>query len=260
MQCLFLDESGDHSLTRVDPQYPVFVLGGVIIDAGYAAGHLTRTVQAFKVAHMGTADVTLHTADIVRARGAYEFLKDAGRRRRFYRALNHMMRELDYQVIACAIRKDAHLAAYGAAAIDPYMLGMSVLVERFCFEIGGRPDKPGHITAERRGPNFDAALRVAWTAMEVGGTAYLPPAVIKKRIAGLRLCDKADHIAGLELADLVVSPIGRFVGGLPPRTDFHIVREKFRRHGGDFMGAGLVILPKEKGRDPLRSSRPLERV
>jgi len=28
MKYLFLDESGDHSLTRIDSQYPVFVLGG----------------------------------------------------------------------------------------------------------------------------------------------------------------------------------------------------------------------------------------
>jgi len=33
---MFLDESGDHSLTRIDPQYPMFVLGGIIVDREYA--------------------------------------------------------------------------------------------------------------------------------------------------------------------------------------------------------------------------------
>ena len=28
---LFLDESGDHSLYKIDPQYPLFVLGGALI-------------------------------------------------------------------------------------------------------------------------------------------------------------------------------------------------------------------------------------
>ena len=32
------------------------------------------------------------------------------------------MRHLDYTVVAGAIRKDAHLAAYGVAALDPYVL------------------------------------------------------------------------------------------------------------------------------------------
>ena len=74
--------------------------------------------------------------------------------------------------------------------------------------------------------------------------AYLPPSVIKQRLDGLHLRDKKSRIAGLELADLVVSPIGRFVAGLPPREDFEIVREKLRRRDGAYMGAGLVILPK----------------
>ena len=244
MKYLFLDESGDHSLTRIDPQYLVFVLGGVVVDAGYAEGELTRRLERFKLDVLGTSDVTLHTADIVRTRGAFAALKDVALRQRFYAALNRVMRELDYKVVACAIKKDAHVAAYGLAALDPSMLSMSVLVERFCFEIADRGDSRGRIVAERRGRGFDAALRLAWAALEVGGTAYLPPSVIKQRLAGLHLRDKKRRIAGLELADLVVSPIGRFVAGLPPREDFEIVREKLRRRDGEYMGAGLVILPK----------------
>ncbi|KJV92878.1 DUF3800 domain-containing protein [Rickettsia bellii] len=32
MHILFIDESGDHNLTKIDPSYPIFVLGGVIIE------------------------------------------------------------------------------------------------------------------------------------------------------------------------------------------------------------------------------------
>ncbi len=38
MKVLFLDESGDHNLSVIDPQYPMFVLGGVIVDKAYAEG------------------------------------------------------------------------------------------------------------------------------------------------------------------------------------------------------------------------------
>ncbi|MEI6452955.1 MAG: DUF3800 domain-containing protein, partial [Actinomycetes bacterium] len=109
MKYLFLDESGDHSLTRIDPQYPVFVLGGVVVDAGYAEGELTRRLERFKLDVLGTCDVTLHTADIVRTQGAFAALKDVALRQRFYAALNRVMRELDYKVVACAIKKDAHV-------------------------------------------------------------------------------------------------------------------------------------------------------
>ena len=226
MKCLFLDESGDHSLTRIDPQYPVFVLGGAVVDAEYAAGELTRRVGQFKLDVLGTSDVTLRTADILRTRGAFEALKDVALLQRFYSALNDVMGELDYKVIACAIKKDANLAAYGLAALDAYMLSMSVLVERFCFEIADSGDSRGRIVAERRGRGLDTALQLAWATLEVGGTAYLPPSVIKQRITSLHLHDKRRRIAGLEMADLVVSPIGRFVAGLSSREDFgHRPRE-----------------------------------
>ena len=149
MKYLFLDESGDHSLTRIDPQYPVFVLGGVVVDAGYAEGELTRRLERFKLDVLGTSDVILHTADIVRTQGAFAALKDVALRRRFYAALNRVMRELDYKVVACAIKKDAHVVAYGPAALDPYMLSMSVLVERFCFEIADSGDTLSRAAAER---------------------------------------------------------------------------------------------------------------
>jgi len=53
MKHLFLDKSGDHSLTRIDPQYPVFVLGGVVVDAGYAEVELTRRLERFKLDVLG---------------------------------------------------------------------------------------------------------------------------------------------------------------------------------------------------------------
>ena len=34
MKVLFLDESGDHNLSVIDPSYPIFVLGGVIKGYG----------------------------------------------------------------------------------------------------------------------------------------------------------------------------------------------------------------------------------
>jgi hypothetical protein len=255
---LFLDESGDHSLTRIDPQYPVFVLGGVIVDAAYAVGEMTDLVSEFKKSTLGRTDIALHTAEIVRCLGPFARLRDVGTRTRFFAALNDLMRRLDYTVVACAIRKDELLSVYGESAADPYMLSLSVLVERFCFEIGAAHPRGGRIIAERRGRVFDQQLGVTWTALTLHGTRYLRGSVIRERICGLDLRSKRASLAGLELADLVVSPIGRLVAGKPPRDDVRVVENKLRRReGGGYSGAGLVVLPKRQGRDPLRSSRPL---
>jgi len=60
----------------------------------------------------------------------------------------------------------------------------------------------------------------------------------------LELRTKLAGEAGLELADLVVSPIGRHVIGKLPREDWGIVSEKLRQRDGSWHGAGLVVLPR----------------
>ena len=42
---LFLDEFGDHNLTAIDPQHPIFVLGGIIVDEKYALGEMTEKTK-----------------------------------------------------------------------------------------------------------------------------------------------------------------------------------------------------------------------
>lgn len=37
MKVMFLDESGDHSLVKIDPQFPVFCLAGGIFDGAVFA-------------------------------------------------------------------------------------------------------------------------------------------------------------------------------------------------------------------------------
>jgi hypothetical protein len=246
VKILYLDESGDHSLSVIDPQYPVFVLGGVIVDAGYAATGMDAAVRRFKLEALARTDVTLHTADIVRQHGAFAALVDPERRRMFRDRLNALTRQLDYTVIACAIRKDAHLAAYGAAALDPYTLSLNVLVERFCFALADAQEtQPGVIVAERRDQALDSALLATWQHLRERGTAHLRPGAIRDRVTHLRLEGKNAGIAGLELADLVVSPVGRFVAGKQPREDWAIVESKLRLRNGDYLDAGLVILPNE---------------
>ena len=53
MRVLFLDESGDHNLTVIDDNYPVFVLGRVIVDKYYADGPLTEAFDDFKARLFG---------------------------------------------------------------------------------------------------------------------------------------------------------------------------------------------------------------
>lgn len=242
MQILFLDESGDHSLTKIDPQYPVFVLGGVIVELDYAKEQLEEKTRKFKRELFRDEDLILHTADICRNRNGFERLSDPHFRDRFYRELNDLMRNIECKVLACAIRKHEHVERYGDAAYDPYRLCLHIVTERFCFEIGA--GSKGTIIAECRHDHVDHRLMDAWARLTENGTFYVQEA-IGKRIGNLLLRPKQQNIAGLQLADLVVSPIGRHVIGKKAHEDFRIIEEKFRRVGGrsGYLGTGLVLLP-----------------
>lgn len=244
MKIMFLDESGDHNLRLIDRQYPLFVLGGIIVEKEYAEGEMSHKLAAFKRELFGNEKLILHTADITRNRNGFEKLKDTAFRQEFYIRLNNLMNELQYTVVACAIRKDYHLSRYGLAALDPYLLSLDVLVERFCMEVGNVEDG-GLIVAERRDPTLDHELELAWLNLKIQGTRYLQAKQIEGRILGLNLRDKNNNLAGLQLADLVVTPIGRKILGKTVKEDYRIVESKFRRsHMGKIEGYGLVVLPK----------------
>ena len=154
------------------------------------------------------------------------------------------MSELSYSVVACAIHKDQHLTRYGVAALDPYLLSLNVLVERFCMDVGN-VEGGGLIVAERRDTTLDHELDLAWLNLKIQGTRFMQAKQIEKRVLALNLRDKKANIAGLQLADLVVTPIGRKVLGKTVKEDYQVVEQKFRRSPkGKIDGYGLVVLPK----------------
>jgi hypothetical protein len=242
LKLLFLDESGGHSLETIDADYPVFVLGGIVTDRSYYRAVMEPRVRRLKEDFLGDPEVILHTTDIVRAKNGFEPLRDPEVRAGFYLELNAMMRELEYLVLACAIKKDAHLSQDRANALDPYTYALEVVLERFCHEVGD-VEHGGMVFAERRRVDIDEALDAQWKRFRERGTDYVGKDIVDKRIIDLSLKNKKLNIAGLQLADLVVSPIGRHVIGKQPQEDWRIVESKFRRGRKGYMGYGLVVLP-----------------
>ena len=48
---MFLDESGDHSLIKIDKSYPMFVLAGCIFDLDYYSEVVEPSVNKLKMKH-----------------------------------------------------------------------------------------------------------------------------------------------------------------------------------------------------------------
>jgi hypothetical protein len=218
-------------------------LGGIIVDRDYL-DEMNQKMDAFKLELFGSTEIILHTADITRNKNGFERLKETEFREKFYIQLNRLIEELDFQVVACVIKKKEHMAKYDFAAIDPYMLGLNVLMERFYMEIKTH-EKKGLVIAEKRDRTLDHELELSWLELKIKGTRFLKGAEIEERISNLLLKDKKENLNGLQLADLVVSPIGRHVMGKPTKKDFEIIEKKFRKDkNGKVGGHGLVVLPR----------------
>ena len=60
----YVDESGDHGLESVDPNYPVFVLSFCVFNKHYYTRAVVPAVGMFKFKHFGHDLVVLHETDI----------------------------------------------------------------------------------------------------------------------------------------------------------------------------------------------------
>ncbi len=223
-------------------QYPVFVLGGIIIDDTYLE-QLDKKVDEFKLDLFGTKEIILHTADISRNKNGFEKLKDRDFRERFFNELNVLMSELEYNIIACVIKKDEHYTKYGDSAIDPYILSLNIIVEKFCLYLRSQRQM-GKIIAEKRDRILDQELELSWLNLRIKGTKHLKGSKIEDSIDSLKLENKNLNTNALQLADLIVSPIGRYILGKNIKKDFKIIKSKFLKLSQNEEFA-LVVLPKK---------------
>jgi len=241
---LFLDESGDHSLSKIDPQYPMFVLAGCVFEMRYYENVAVPEINKFKKELFGSEKIILHTEDITHNKNGFERVMEAEFRTDFYQKINTVLDKLEYKILACAIKKDEHFKKYGLAAIDPYMLSLDCIVERFVFELQ-EINKSGIIIAESRNSILDNELELAFLNLKVQGTSYVPASKLKKAVVQLSIKDKKENIAGLQIADLIASPIGREILGKRNQIDYRVIEKKYRNKNGKFSGYGLVMLPKK---------------
>jgi len=102
---LFLDESGDHSLAKIDAQYPIFVLCGVIMDLDYHDTTATNELAIFKRNLLGRDDIVLHTMDFTRNKNGFERMARHDFRERFFQAIENLVEQLQFKIVACAIKK-----------------------------------------------------------------------------------------------------------------------------------------------------------
>jgi hypothetical protein len=237
---VFVDESGDHGMTSIDPNYPMFVLAFCLADKTEYAELITSSVLKFKFKHFGHDQIILHERDIRKAQGEFRFLQNPARRIPFFDDLNDLIEFCPLKIIASAIRK-LDLQRLYSIPDNPYHMAMGFGLERLFLHLNGQGCRTGttHILFESRGKKEDIDLELEFRricARNATGQT-LPFEIV--------IADKKSNSSGLQLADLVARPIGRkILDPQQPNRAYDILERKLRRNNrGIVDGWGLKVFP-----------------
>ena len=229
----FVDESGDHSLDRVDPDFPVFVLAAVLVEREAYLDAVIPALARLKVEHWGHEGVVFHSSDIRRRSGPFALLQVPAVRDRFLCQLEDLISALPFGLHLSVLDKRG-LACSAPMPGNAYSLALTSCMMQI--EAAGviGPDDVLQVVAESRGAHEDAQLRDAFMSLPLDSSA--------NRIrsgGGLRFAAKRLNVAGLQLADLCARPIGRWViDPLKPNRPAALLRAKMRRDGGSLRHLG----------------------
>lgn len=247
MKILFLDESGDHNLTIIDKDYPLFVLAGIVLDEKYHREILSAELAKFKLELFGNEKVFLHYRDYTRNQNGFEKMADKDFRENFYSGLNKVISIAKSTLLACVIDKARHKEKYGLLAMDPYVLSLEILVERFVILLQEAGER-GTIIAESRGNQLDNELQLAFLNLKIKGTRFLRPKQVNETVENIIFKKKEENVVGLQLVDTMVTPIGRrYLNKVNFYLNYETIKGKFRKiNCGKYKGYGLVVLPAKK--------------
>jgi len=243
---LFLDESGHHGLKTIKQEYPVLLLCGCIIEAGYYQKVFIPAVNRLKQKYFQTTDIILHSRDIRKWQYAFKVLGDPKLRSDFYHDLDDLISRANFTVIASAVLKDKLIAQYGPQANNPYDLSLTFVLERTVFLTDRLKCGKVEVIAEARGKNEDAKLHDQFQIILSNGTKYVSPERFGKRFTDIDFAKKAANIPGTQLCDLIAYPLANYV--LYPEREnlaFRVINSKMYRQfpKDDFLGYGLKIFP-----------------
>lgn len=250
---VYVDESGDHSLASINPDFPVFVLALCVIHKRHYAEKIIPAVEKLKFNYFGHDSVVLHEHDIRKQKGDFAFLSHLPTRLEFVRQLSSIMDVGNFILIACVVDK-ARMSKSEGASTNPYHIALDICLESLRDFLAEKKQDhlQTHVVVECRGKKEDRELELEFRRICDGnnpGNRQLPFDVV--------FADKKTNLAGLQLADLVARPVGlNYIRPAQANQAFDMLKRKFycdggREHvGSGYENVGLMIYPPQKAKSP----------
>ena len=242
VKVMFLDESGDHSLDKIDKSYPMFVLAGCIFDLDYYSEIVEPRVNKLKIEYFGRTDIMLRSYDIRKQKGDFSCLVDRRKRENFYDDLDVLVKSLNFKIIAAVINK-LELKNHYREPDNPYNLCLRFILERSVMFLGSSGDKL-IFRIESREMHNDKKLAKIYENFRSNDHKLFKKEEIRSKFVDLSFNQKTQNVVGQQIADLVAYPIG--VSVLDKEREnkvFEIIKEKFHSKNGEYLNYGLKIFP-----------------
>ncbi len=206
----YIDETGDHNLIHIDPQYPIFGLGALLIsEENYLK--MNEEVEKLKKEFFTDTDGTfiLHSSELkrpldTRSDPRNKCMLDPEVRKKFYKEFDKRIIEtLDFQIIACFIKKKMMTDTYAYPA-DPYHFSFENLLNRI-IRYGGTANA---VYAEKRGTELNTELMAEYARLSSVGIHSYTADIVSARTS-FKLIDKKENVVGLQVIDLILSCLTR---------------------------------------------------
>ena len=243
---VYVDESGDHALQTIDPQYPVFVLAFCVFHKRHYSEKIVSALEKFKFNHFGHDHVILHEHDIRKEKGFFTFFKNREHKSSFITELASIIEVSNFILISCVIDKE-RLKNKNGTSLNPYHIALGFCLETLYqfMQEKKQEEKMTHVVVECRGEKEDKELELEFRRVCDGENGLGKPLPFNVVFASKKV-----NSCGLQLADLVARPVGLSV--IRPQHQnraYEVLKKKFYCAGGrekvgeEFENWGLKIYP-----------------
>lgn len=231
---VYVDESGDHGLTSIDKDYPLFVLVFCCFKIDTYIQEAVPLLQKFKFDFFGHDQIILHEHHIRKQKGDFSFLRiDKDFRNNFLRSISNVVENTPVELFAVIIDKEKLSSKY-IRPHNPYNIALRYGLERLLYFLRNQNQegKEVRVIFEKRGQNEDKDLELEFLRIcnpKVEHTISTPCDFSKIKFIPI-FADKKSNSCGLQLADLTARPIG--IHYLRPEQNnvaYDIVKNKIRR-------------------------------
>lgn len=226
---VYVDESGDHGVEKLDDQYPVFVLAFCIFHKRNYCETVIPSIEKFKFNYFGHDHIILHEHEIRKSKGAFSFLITRELKECFISDLTSIISLNNFIIASCVVDKSRLREKYPKPA-NPYNIALSHCIETLhqLLEEKGQSHLKTHVVFECRGDKEDKDLELEFRRICDGENKF-------KRNLSLEIifANKKVNSSGLQLADLIARPIG--INYLRPNQNnraYEVIKKKFFAKGG----------------------------